>query len=50
MTQDITSEIKYYSFIICQTEDKEIAEKWDYYILSVNGQLLMSSEEHKSKY
>ena len=29
---------------------KEIAEKWDYYILSSQGQLLMSSEEHKSEY
>lgn len=38
---------KYYSFIIATTNDKEIAEKWNYYVLSVHGELYINNNEPK---
>lgn len=42
---NISSESKYYSFLVVTTWDKKIAGKWDYYVLSVLHHLLMDREQ-----
>lgn len=34
--------------MLAKTEDKEIAEKWDHFILTVDGRLLMNTDEPKT--
>lgn len=41
---NINNEDQYHSFLIVQTENKQIAEKWDYYVLSCSGYLSMNAE------
>lgn len=46
MIEDINTETVYHSFIICQTNNKELAQKWPYFILSSSGEIHMGLEEY----